>query len=202
MRRETVPQSRPVASQEWIMIKCQVCAYDNKDDAEYCLNCGSPLVKQKLSQAMDDVSDEATVLIDPAAMQKRIQDEINKEREGDEKPQEAHAVSPPSAGPPASAPAPPVPAASPAPPPPAAAPSYPPVSSAAGASDKDWAVTLVFALLLGMLGIHRFYVGKVGTGILQLITFGGCGIWQLIDIIFIVMGKFTDANGNAITQNG
>ena len=60
------------------MIKCQTCGYDNKDDAQFCLNCGAPLTKQKLSEAVDDVSEDATVMLDPAAMQKRMQEEFQK----------------------------------------------------------------------------------------------------------------------------
>lgn len=65
-------------------------------------------------------------------------------------------------------------------------------------SQKDWLTTLLLSIFLGSLGIHRFYVGKTGTGILQLITLGGCGIWTLIDIIIIVMGNFKDKDGNYI----
>lgn len=65
-------------------------------------------------------------------------------------------------------------------------------------SEKDWLVTLLLSLFLGTLGIHRFYVGKIGTGILQLITLGGCGVWALIDIIMIVTGNFKDRDGNEI----
>ena len=65
-------------------------------------------------------------------------------------------------------------------------------------SEKDWLVTLLLSLFLGSMGVHRFYVGKIGTGILQVLTLGGCGIWTLIDIILIVTGKFTDKNGNKI----
>ena len=65
-------------------------------------------------------------------------------------------------------------------------------------SDKEWLVTLLLSLFLGTVGIHRFYVGKIGTGILQLITLGGCGIWSLVDIILIATGKFTDKDGNVI----
>ena len=68
-------------------------------------------------------------------------------------------------------------------------------------SDKDWLMTLLFSLFLGTLGVHRFYVGKIGTGILQLITLGGCGIWTLIDIIMIVTGKFKDKEGNVVQNN-
>ena len=65
-------------------------------------------------------------------------------------------------------------------------------------SEKDWLTTLLLSIFLGGLGVHRFYVGKIGTGILQLITVGGCGIWTLIDIIMIVTGNFKDKDGNEI----
>lgn len=62
-------------------------------------------------------------------------------------------------------------------------------------SEKNFVATLLLCLLLGYLGVHRFYVGKIGTGILQLITLGGLGIWVLIDLIMIAIGKFTDKEG-------
>ena len=65
-------------------------------------------------------------------------------------------------------------------------------------SEKDWLVTLLLSLFLGSLGVHRFYVGKIGTGILQFITVGGCGLWTLIDIAMIVSGKFKDKDGYEI----
>ena len=65
-------------------------------------------------------------------------------------------------------------------------------------SEKDWLVTLLLSLFVGSLGVHRFYVGKIGTGILQLITLGGCGVWTLIDIIMIATGNFKDKDGNEI----
>ena len=65
-------------------------------------------------------------------------------------------------------------------------------------SNKDWLTTLLLCFFLGYLGIHRFYVGKTGTAIVQLITCGGCGIWTLIDFIVICMGNFTDAEGKFI----
>jgi TM2 domain-containing membrane protein YozV len=64
-----------------------------------------------------------------------------------------------------------------------------------GVSDKNFVATLLLCVLLGGLGVHRFYVGKIGTGILQLITMGGLGIWALIDLIMIAIGKFTDKDG-------
>ena len=68
-------------------------------------------------------------------------------------------------------------------------------------SDKNWLATLLLCLFPGGIGVHRFYVGKVGTGILQLITLGGCGIWTLIDLIMIITGSFTDKDGNKITNS-
>lgn len=68
-------------------------------------------------------------------------------------------------------------------------------------SEKNWLATLLLCLFLGALGVHRFYVGKIGTGILQLITLGGCGIWTIIDFVMIIVGKFTDKDGNAITND-
>jgi TM2 domain-containing membrane protein YozV len=53
---------------------------------------------------------------------------------------------------------------------------------------KSWVAALLLCFFLGFLGVHRFYVGKVGTGILQIITFGGLGIWVLIDFILIIVG--------------
>ena len=68
-------------------------------------------------------------------------------------------------------------------------------------SEKDWLVTLLLCIFFGGIGVHRFYAGKIGTGILQLITLGGCGIWTLVDLIMIIIGNFTDKDGNKITNN-
>ena len=68
-------------------------------------------------------------------------------------------------------------------------------------SEKDWLTTLLLCIFLGGLGVHRFYAGKIGTGILQLITVGGCGIWTLVDLIMIITGSFTDKDGNPIKND-
>jgi hypothetical protein len=68
----------------------------------------------------------------------------------------------------------------------------------AGYHPKSWIVALILSIFLGGLGIHRFYTGKIGTGIIWLIT-GGCGgIGWLIDIIMIAISKFTDKHGYAL----
>ena len=63
---------------------------------------------------------------------------------------------------------------------------------------KDWLVTLLLCIFLGGIGVHRFYAGKIGTGILMILTAGGCGIWVLIDLVMIITSKFTDSEGNLI----
>jgi hypothetical protein len=55
-------------------------------------------------------------------------------------------------------------------------------------------VALLLAFFFGCLGLHRFYVGKIGTGLLMLITFGFFGIWTIIDFIMILAGDFEDKN--------
>ena len=65
-------------------------------------------------------------------------------------------------------------------------------------SDKGFVPAILLCFFFGVLGVHRFYVGKIGTGILQLLTLGGLGIWALVDFILIIVGSFTDAQGRPI----
>jgi TM2 domain-containing membrane protein YozV len=67
-------------------------------------------------------------------------------------------------------------------------------------SDRRILPALLLCFFFGTLGIHRFYVGKFGTGLLQLLTVGGLGIWVLIDLIMIIVGSFTDNEGRKIIQ--
>ena len=63
---------------------------------------------------------------------------------------------------------------------------------------KSKVTAALLCFFLGAIGVHRFYVGKIGTGVAQIITLGGFGIWALIDFIMILMGSFTDANGKKL----
>lgn len=66
----------------------------------------------------------------------------------------------------------------------------------ADASPKSFVAALILCVLLGGLGVHRFYAGKIGTGILTILTIGGFfGIWPLIDLIMIATGNFKDSDG-------
>ncbi len=67
-------------------------------------------------------------------------------------------------------------------------------------SRKSWGVALVLCLLFGGAGFHRFYVGKVGTGLLYLFTAGWCGIGWLVDLITILSGNFRDSYGLPINR--
>ena len=67
-------------------------------------------------------------------------------------------------------------------------------------SQKSRLVTFLLAFFFGLLGIHRFYVGKMGTGVAMLLTAGGLGIWVIIDIIIILVGAFTDKEGRKVTE--
>lgn len=67
-------------------------------------------------------------------------------------------------------------------------------------SDKRILPAFLLCFFLGFLGVHRFYVGKVGTGIIYLFTFGLFGLGWLYDFIVILIGSFTDKDGKKITQ--
>lgn len=65
-------------------------------------------------------------------------------------------------------------------------------------NQKDFLTAFLLSLFLGVLGVDRFYLGKVGTGILKLLTFGGLGIWYLIDLILILTGSMKSKDGHEL----
>lgn len=114
-------------------------------------------------------------------------------------------------------------AASQAPPPPPvtpAPPAYPAAAPVAAASDiprfpngkpmideqgrpaspKSRLAAAILAWFLGVFGVHRFYVGKIGTGVLMILTLGGLGIWVLIDFIWILVGSFKDKQERVLSN--
>ena len=81
----------------------------------------------------------------------------------------------------------------------APAPSQTPAPAAP--EQKDFLVALLLSIFLGQLGVDRFYMGYIGTGIIKLITLGGCGIWWLVDVILIATKNLKDANGLPLKGN-
>ena len=67
-------------------------------------------------------------------------------------------------------------------------------------STTDWLTLFLLTFFVGVLGVHRFYVGKIGTGVLMLITLGGLGVWFLVDLLLVVTGQFTNKDGQKIPR--
>ena len=65
-------------------------------------------------------------------------------------------------------------------------------------STKQWLITLLLCIFVGEFGIHRFYTGYIGIGIIQLLTLGGFGFWWLIDLICIAIGKYKTKSGQRL----
>lgn len=59
-----------------------------------------------------------------------------------------------------------------------------------GKCEKNWIAAYILCWFLGHLGVHRFYMGQIGTGVAQLLTLGGCGIWWLIDFISLSFNNY------------
>ena len=65
-------------------------------------------------------------------------------------------------------------------------------------SPKSRLAAVLLCYVAGCLGIHRFYVGRAGSGVAMIFTIGGLGIWALVDLIMIACGEFKDADGKLI----
>ena len=69
-------------------------------------------------------------------------------------------------------------------------------------STRKFMPTMLLCLFFGFLGIHRFYVGKVATGLAMLLTAGGMGIWVLFDVARLALGLFADKSGRTVRPSG
>ena len=69
-------------------------------------------------------------------------------------------------------------------------------------SNKSWGVALTLSIFLGFLGADRIYAGRVGLGLLKLVTVGGYFIWWAIDIVLLLQGRMKDEFGRRIERPG
>lgn len=79
-----------------------------------------------------------------------------------------------------------------------AEPPEPPEPLAPRPSRRTRGVALALAVALGFVGAHRFYTGRVGTGVLMAVSLGGLGLWWLYDAIVVAAGEFRDAEGRVV----
>lgn len=67
-------------------------------------------------------------------------------------------------------------------------------------TSRHFLAVFFLSFMWGAFGVDRFYLGKVWTGLLKLITFGGFGLWTLIDLVLIMSGAMKDKHGNPMRE--
>jgi len=76
------------------------------------------------------------------------------------------------------------------------------VNEPAPLSDRSRGVTLGLAVVGGVFGLHRFYAGRVESGVWMCVTLGGLGVWYLYDVVVIAAGDMRDGAGRRIARWG
>jgi TM2 domain-containing membrane protein YozV len=74
-----------------------------------------------------------------------------------------------------------------------------PVASESSKSDKQKIVAALLCWFLGVIGVHRFYLGHTKVGVIQLLTLGVCGLWTTYDFIMILTGGLKDSDGRELS---
>ena len=69
-------------------------------------------------------------------------------------------------------------------------------------NDNNFVLVATLCFLLGVFGVHRFYCGKIISGVLMVLTIGGLGIWALVDFVIVCFGEFTDSQRRKIKYAG
>ena len=69
-------------------------------------------------------------------------------------------------------------------------------------NDKNFVLVATLCFLLGVFGVHRFYCGKIISGVLMVLTIGGLGIWALVDFVIVCFGEFTGSQRRKIKYAG
>ncbi|HEY4100926.1 MAG TPA: TM2 domain-containing protein [Gemmatimonadales bacterium] len=68
------------------------------------------------------------------------------------------------------------------------------------ASPRSRTVALILAVVLGVFGAHRFYLGRTRSAVLQILTLGGLGVWWFYDLVLVASGSMRDAEGRLVTR--